>query len=994
MQPSELVDTAHATSGNPPQRGLNGGRFDFDDGGTYCGGWEDGKAHGHGVCTGPKGQGAYAGSWHFGFEVSGVYTWPSGSAYEGQWQNGKRHGLGVETRDRWLYRGEWTQGYKGRYGVRQSTTSNAKYEGTWANGLQDGYGSETYADGGTYQGQWMRGLRHGYGVRTSAPFGLASHYRGGARGHRGSQSSLADAAGTPDPSDRRTTRMDDARGGFVLTASSDEPGRRGSLAEKPKKGLLSKLRKQRSAGELDKRGTGSVRSGGSGGSGSSWVSSVESSHSAMTHASLQTNSNASFVVEDEHLDASVTETYMGEWKNDKRTGFGVSERSDGLRYEGEWFANRKYGYGVTTFRDGTKEEGKYKNNVLITSQKRKHIFLMRSAKFRERVDSAVNAAQRASKIALQKGDIAISRTATARGKAEQADEAADQAKEDCDLAQTTAKQFAPDFKHPGFDRIGLRDRYRQKHYDAQVTTPVSQESEKILDSKSIPNHIPPMHSQLPNANKLPNAMPSRRPSAQYPNTQYPKPALSTDPRLANSTNYSTDNRVPGPPYDQFYSHNQDNWSTPNTQTQMLDSQKQYLQNDPSNAYGSIPQSDQQQAPASYRLNRQDALQHQQSMDQSSQQYINQGRRLSSAVRQPQNQRQPQEWSTAQNLPRRQSVLAQPNDAQQHVFVDGGTAAYGRNEFRSGTVYSEGPLDRTQMSDQAYRQAMDQGYRQPQDQQGYARPDQQMYRQPPPDQQGYRQTAPTEQDIANGTRQVGQRPSIDYFDHYKRPPSRDSSVDRYGRRSRQPSVEATAPPPSGGSRAGSVAPQPAPASRPASRAATPAGNGHLATGRGSISRASSRDQQPFEDSLLRKRTLGQEISPSPYQPKRTESLFVAQNAAPPPAPMPSGGGGGGGGGRKMLSTPQTLQRKKSLPDVAGMPRMPDGGGMSREEVSALGSARREEVRRMYEETEKLRANPLLYLVSPQVKDWFSRQQLVILVLFINISLGIMFFKLLT
>ena len=26
-----------------------GGRFDFDDGGTFCGGWEEGKAHGHGV---------------------------------------------------------------------------------------------------------------------------------------------------------------------------------------------------------------------------------------------------------------------------------------------------------------------------------------------------------------------------------------------------------------------------------------------------------------------------------------------------------------------------------------------------------------------------------------------------------------------------------------------------------------------------------------------------------------------------------------------------------------------------------------------------------------------------------------------------------------------------------------------------------------------------------------------------------------------------------
>jgi len=117
----------------------------------------------------------------------------SGSFYEGHWQNGKRHGLGVESRGKWIYRGEWTQGFKGktcqnkfeikfktlfllgRYGVRQSTVSGAKYEGTWANGLQDGYGSETYADSGTYQGQWLRGMRHGYGVRTSAPFGMASH---------------------------------------------------------------------------------------------------------------------------------------------------------------------------------------------------------------------------------------------------------------------------------------------------------------------------------------------------------------------------------------------------------------------------------------------------------------------------------------------------------------------------------------------------------------------------------------------------------------------------------------------------------------------------------------------------------------------------------------------------------------------------------------------------------------------------------------------------
>ncbi|KAH1014087.1 uncharacterized protein LOC109534014 isoform X3 [Dendroctonus ponderosae] len=96
--------------------------------------------------------------------------------------------------------------------------------------------------------------------------------------------------------------------------------------------------------------------------------------------------------------------------------------------------------------------------------------------------------------------------------------------------------------------------------------------------------------------------------------------------------------------------------------------------------------------------------------------------------------------------------------------------------------------------------------------------------------------------------------------------------------------------------------------------------------------------------------------------------------------------------EVLATQTSLQRKKSLPDVQELPRATRQ--MPREEVSYLGSARREEVRRQIDERERLRANPLLYLVSPQVKDWFSRQQLVLVVLFINISLAIMFFKLLT
>lgn len=71
-----LGGDAAAAASSSKRTTVSGGRFDFEDGGTYCGGWDEGKAHGHGVCTGPKHQGAYAGAWNYGFEVSGAYLWP------------------------------------------------------------------------------------------------------------------------------------------------------------------------------------------------------------------------------------------------------------------------------------------------------------------------------------------------------------------------------------------------------------------------------------------------------------------------------------------------------------------------------------------------------------------------------------------------------------------------------------------------------------------------------------------------------------------------------------------------------------------------------------------------------------------------------------------------------------------------------------------------------------------------------------------------------
>ncbi|XP_050306820.1 junctophilin-1 [Anthonomus grandis grandis] len=868
---------------------VNGGRFDFDDGGTYCGGWEDGKAHGHGVCTGPKGQGAYSGSWHYGFEVSGVYTWPSGSCFEGQWQNGKRHGLGVETRGRWIYRGEWTQGFKGRYGVRQSNTSMAKYQGTWANGLQDGYGSETYADEGTYQGQWMRGMRHGYGVRTSAPFGKASKYRGHQKGLRGSLSSLRSSepgAAPLDAAEKRDRRIDDSRGGFVLQSKSTEQAtssRRRSLGSGNIKKNIFKgiLKKGASTGELDRRtGSGSIRSNASS---ASYIS-TDSAGSAMTNASMPSDSNASFVIDDEQMDPNVTETYMGEWSNDKRSGYGISERSDGLRYEGEWYANKKYGYGVTTFSNGEKEEGKYKNNVLITSSKKK-LFLMRSAKFRERIDAAVNAAQRASKIALQKADIAISRTATARGKAEQADIAAAQARDDSEIAETVARQYAPDFKQPGLEKLKQAMKYRHQQ-NRNLDISIEQKDSNVLNQ--IPSNVNQEKVQLNQVqmqnqigggklNKQPNQLPINHPYQQMNN---PQPT--------------------GNPYLPYQNQNK-----------QQQQQQQPISAYPSQQNPAYPASANNPNPALHNIN-----------DFSSQQQQDATNMLQQTTGHHKNPGN--EYSN--------QALNNPRNS-----ITGENVA---NTIRR--------MSRRVSRDRPY--------------------------------------------LGN----IGQQSSIDHFDHYKRPPSRDSSVDRYSRAtgrlsnslsgSRQPSVDRNAAQqrlaetPDRTLRAPSAVRGTTPT--PQGFMTTNGGlkNGSVPTGQGvPTSYANGNAIPPFEDVIIRKRGLGQDIVPSPNQPKRTESLFIpGQNNQQAAA--------------KVLQTQTSLQRKKSLPDVQELPRATRQ--MPREEVSMLGSARREEIRRQLDERERLRANPLLYLVSPQVKDWFSRQQLVLVVLFINISLAIMFFKLLT
>ncbi|KAA0707316.1 Junctophilin-2 [Triplophysa tibetana] len=497
---------------------MSGGRFEFDDGGAYCGGWEGGKAHGHGICTGPKGQGEFSGSWNYGFEVVGVYTWPSGNTYEGYWSQGKRHGLGVETKGHWVYKGEWTHGFKGRYGTRFSQGSGAKYEGTWNNGLQDGYGTETYADGGTFQGQFTGGMRHGYGVRQSVPYGMAAVVQSPLRNSLSSLRSehsngtlpqqdipLITTTNASGQEALVNTPLGPSRGGFALTLHVDpdtvKPKKRGLFR---RGSLLGKLKKSDSRTSLSSQ--------------KSKISFLRS-ESALSSAASDANSTISlgesegegegheFPPVESDIDATTTEVYMGEWKNDKRSGYGISERSSGLKYEGEWLNNQRHGYGCTTFAEGGKEEGKYVNNMLVKSVKKK-VIQLRGAKMKQKVERSLEGAQRAAAIAKQKGEIANSRTAHAKTKGDAAEQSAQAANNESSIARVVARELSPSFHQPGPEYLKKRALQEVAESNENADTGMH---EPVLgeDSAPTPPDSPFMHE---NESLRPGSAPPRTPS--------------------------------------------------------------------------------------------------------------------------------------------------------------------------------------------------------------------------------------------------------------------------------------------------------------------------------------------------------------------------------------------------------------------------------------------------------------------------------------------------
>ena len=959
-----------------------GGRFDFDDGGVYVGGWMEGKAHGNGICTGPKGQGEYSGSWSYGFELSGVYKWPSGATYEGQWQNGKRHGLGVEYRGKWVFKGEWTQGYKGRYGVRASLLSAAKYEGTWANGLQDGYGSETYADGGTYQGQWLRGTRHGYGVRQSAAFGHCNITKKAALIKSSTHASLhsleTDAEGTL-VDHKRDAAM---RGGFVLVVRAGSSRRRNSMLDKTGgktpffKGL--RLKKQKSTGDLvpdrTTRSSASVASS---------TESAASSHRGDNDVG-DAISNASFLSEEGDIhDPSTTEVYMGEWKNDKRCGFGICERSDGLRYEGEWYNNKKYGYGVTILRDGVREEGKYKNNVLVTNIKKKHLFLLRSSKTRERITSAVEAAKRAQEIALQKADIAISRTATARGKSEQADYAASAARDDSSLAFITAKSYGGSDNLASPPEVPLRRRLSEFHPQGSFRRGTK---ENIAQASSLQvsqsSHF--LHPNVPFGGRRGSFRGNHESSPAPPSLQVP---VSTAPQL-NVPSLSFEPATPVEPGNQFQRQQRPSISLVVHPPQQFPSQvNQLQQQEQQHSSHLLPQSLHLQQQSHHQMMQQ------QLSDQSRNQYSfpppsSQQQQFRQQLQQqpppslllPQQQQLSSSFQNLNQLTQREVQLQQQQQQQQQFQLD--------QQLRQ----QQQQVYQLQQQQQMQQMHLIQNEQQ---QQQFLREDQRRQFQRESQQPNLSPQQPQQQQQQQRMQHHNRQSSIHHHHHQRHPQEgqayqsqSDSFSDHFDHYSALVNRYAQS------------ARQSAPQSASQSASLVPAGKRRSRTPVTSLSPSrilSSSPTTTLRDSLI---SVNQGIRPNVPDSVRG-SINLETSDVISYGSMSFAGGeetpmSRGSWRTTSLIRPsvgptgvQALRRKPSVQASTLKQAVP---AMSREEAAALSHAQREHLRAEADMNERLRRNPFLYIVNPHFIAWLNRQKLVIFVIFINISLAVAFYHL--
>lgn len=137
----------------------------------------------------------------------------------------------------------------------------------------------------------------------------------------------------------------------------------------------------------------------------------------------------------------VREIYKGEWKNDKRHGYGVLETSDGYSYVGQWCENMRHGLGAASFPNNTKLEGEFENDNFISRVKKPSAVKSLVTRFKQRLQISCEAAQHAASVSVQKSHMSLSRAAAARDRALEAAAAGEHARQESVIAQKRARDL-------------------------------------------------------------------------------------------------------------------------------------------------------------------------------------------------------------------------------------------------------------------------------------------------------------------------------------------------------------------------------------------------------------------------------------------------------------------------------------------------------------------------------------------------------------------------
>ncbi|EAW66137.1 hCG2014408, isoform CRA_e, partial [Homo sapiens] len=351
---------------------------------------------------------------------------------------------------------------------------------------------------GTYQGQWQAGKRHGYGVRQSVPYHQAALLRSPRRTSldSGHSDPPTPPPPLPLPGDEGGSPASGSRGGFVLAGPGDADG-------------ASSRKRTPAAGGFFRRSLllSGLRAGGRRSSLGSKRGSLRSEVSSEVGSTGPPGSEASgppAAAPPALIEGSATEVYAGEWRADRRSGFGVSQRSNGLRYEGEWLGNRRHGYGRTTRPDGSREEGKYKRNRLVHGGRVRSLLplALRRGKVKEKVDRAVEGARRAVSAARQRQEIAAARAADALLKAVAASSVAEKAVEAARMAKLIAQDLQPMLEAPG--------RRPRQDSEGSDTEPLDEDSPGVYENGLTPSEGSPELPSSPASSRQPWRPPACR----------------------------------------------------------------------------------------------------------------------------------------------------------------------------------------------------------------------------------------------------------------------------------------------------------------------------------------------------------------------------------------------------------------------------------------------------------------------------------------------------